>query len=616
MTHAWVRRTLGIALLGCLAGCARKADSTVVPAAAAFPARTQWDRWETETFARADAENRIILINVVASWCHWCHVMDEETYADPEVARLLTEHFVTVRVDSDARPDVAERYREWGWPATAILSPSAQPVLELRGYQSPRRFEALLRELIAERDAGALRRRGPEASRPAPTDVEVGILRAAAVAQLDRFYDPGTAGWGKVQKYPFPEPVEHALVRGVLHGPSVWRQRALTTLEGSARLIDPVWGGMYQYSLGGDWDHPHYEKITAIQAGALTTYALAARVTGDDAWLAHANAIRRYMNTFMRTPAGGYATSQDADVRGPASTVVGRDYYAMGDAERRAVGQPRIDDAVYADLNGLMIRGLVELGLSGTDRTAIDDATTAASALLQTHRATDGAFKHADDDPDDGLRYLRDQATMLWALLALHRATAETTWLDEARRVADVMRTRLEDPEVGGFFAHTPDPAAVGALADRRKPLEENALAARGLLRLHRLLDADGPTPYLDVARRALLAVGDDQGLRREGRVIGTYVLALEELEMPTVDITVVGTVDDPRTEALYDAAAAFVDPRAVVERSDPGVRYPDIGVPAVYLCTATSCSAPLKNAASFRARATEVLARSLPPTR
>ncbi|MEM6290924.1 MAG: DUF255 domain-containing protein [Myxococcota bacterium] len=616
MMHRWAPRTLGIALWGCLAACAPQADSSTTAPPAAAHVQTQWAPWDAGTFTRANAEDRIILINVVASWCHWCHVMDEQTYADPEVVQLLREHFVTVRVDSDARPDVAERYREWGWPATAILSPTAQPVVELRGYQAPRRFAALLRELIAERDAGTLRRRGREASRPAPTDADIGALRAAAVAQLDGFYDPETAGWGKVQKYPFPEPVEHALAREALHGPSVWRQRALTTLEGSARLIDPVWGGMYQYSLKGDWRHPHYEKITAIQAGALATYALAARATDDDAWLEHADAVRRYMNDFMRAPEGGYATSQDADVRTSETTIVGLDYYAMDDAARREVGLPRIDDAVYADLNGLMIRGLVELGLSAGDAAAIEDAITTAARLHDTHRASDGTFKHAADDPDEGLRYLRDQAAMLWGLLALHRATAEPRWLDQARTLADAMRTRLEDPEVGGFFAHTPDPAAAGALAERRKPLEENALAARGLLRLHRLLDTDGPTPYLDAARRALLAVGEAEGVRREGRIIGTYVLALEEFDMPTVDITVVGDADDPQTAALYTAAANIPDPRAIIERSAPGERYPDIGEPAVYLCTATSCSAPLKDAASLRARAIEVLARSLPPTK
>ena len=605
-------RHLGIALALMLGGCAAAADTpTERPATVAPHAETTWSTWSAEAFARAQAEDRIILINVVASWCHWCHVMDEETYGNPEVAALLAEHFVTVRVDSDARPDVAERYRAWGWPATAVLTPKGQPVLELRGYRNPEDFAALLRELVAERDAGTLRRREPPAP-PSAVPSELEAQRVEAVTQLDGFYGPDEGGWGRRQKYPFSEPLEHALWRGRLHGGTVWRTRAEKTLAGQAKLVDPVWGGMYQYSLKGDWDHPHYEKIAAIQAGALTSFSIAARVLDDPQWLVPAEAVRDYMNAFLRDPAGGYGTSQDADLRPEGGEAVpGIEYYALPDADRRALGLPRIDANVYADLNGLMIRGLVELSIAADDPEALADAVSAAERLVRTHRDASGLFRHGQDDPDGGLRYLRDQAAMLWAFVALHRATADDGWLDLARPLADATMTAFEDPDTGGLFAHTPDPAAIGALAQRRLPLEENALAARALLRLHRAAHGED-TPYLEAARRALQAVAPARP--REGRIIGTYVLALEELLGPTVDITVVGPPGDATTDALYRAALRYPEPRAQLERSLPGERYPDIGRPAVYLCTATSCSAPLDDPDGFAEKADAVLALTLPP--
>mgnify|MGYP000113670116 CR=1 FL=1 len=105
-----------LAALAVVPACTRGdgAAGTSSPEDLAAHAQTDWAAWEPESFARAKADDRIILINVVASWCHWCHVMDEDTYADPEIAALLAEHFVTIRVDSDARPDVAERYRSQG----------------------------------------------------------------------------------------------------------------------------------------------------------------------------------------------------------------------------------------------------------------------------------------------------------------------------------------------------------------------------------------------------------------------------------------------------------------------------------------------------------------------
>jgi len=611
---------LGIALAlliggwfgGCTGGCAANTDApTAAPTAATSEAHTAWSAWGTEAFERAQAEDRIILINVVASWCHWCHVMDEETYGNPEVAALLAEHFVTVRVDSDARPDVAERYRAWGWPATAVLTPQGQPVLELRGYKNAEDFAALLRELVAQRDAGTLKRREP----PAPTPTvpsELDAQRVEAIAQLDGFYGPEEGGWGLRQKYPFSEPLEHALWRGRLHGGTLWRTRAEKTLAGQARLVDPVWGGMYQYSLKGDWDHPHYEKIAAIQAGALTSFSVAARVLDDPQWLVPAQAVRGYMNAFLRDPEGGYGTSQDADFRPESGEAVhGLEYYALSDAGRRALGIPRVDANVYADLNGLMIRGLVELSIAADDPEPLADAVTAAERLARTHRDASGLFRHGQDDPDDGLRYLRDQAAMLWAFVALHRATADDRWLEQAQALADATLAALRAPETGGLFAHTPDPAAIGVLAERRMPLEENALAARALLRLHRAAHGED-TPYLEAARAALKAVAPSRPT--EGRIIGTYVLALEELLAPTVDVTVVGPANDAATEALYRAALRYPEPRAQLERSLPGERYPDIGKPAVYLCTATSCSAPIADAARFSERADAVLELTLPP--
>ncbi|MCA9680759.1 MAG: thioredoxin domain-containing protein [Myxococcales bacterium] len=210
-------RALSVALMLAVA-CTPRAgrDGGASPADHEAGAELAWSDWGAEPFARAAAEDKLILINVVATWCHWCHVMEETTYADPQVAALLREHFVVIRVDSDARPDISERYRRWGWPATAILSPKAEPALNLRGYRDPQVFAALLRELIAEQQAGKLRAfvDDPE---PAVVDEDLAAIRARAVAQLDAYFDAEGLGWGDKQKYPWPDPVDHALIRASFH---------------------------------------------------------------------------------------------------------------------------------------------------------------------------------------------------------------------------------------------------------------------------------------------------------------------------------------------------------------------------------------------------------------
>ena len=590
-----MRRMLSLMLLLACGSCsATPASGTVAaPGGARVVSEIEWHDWSPETFARAKQENRIIVVNVVAVWCHWCHVMEETTWADPAVAAVVRERFLPIMVDSDARPDLSERYRPWGWPATAFLSPAGEPILELRGYRKPAEFATLLRELVAEHQAGTLARREKPRPSTRPTDAAIEEIRGRVLAQLDEYYDETRAGWGTRQKYPFPEPVEHALFRARVRDEAIWQARALETLEVQRRLIDPVWGGMYQYSLRGDWDHPHYEKITAIQAGAIANYARAFLATRDKRWLEAARAVAGYMLRFMQDPDGGFWTSQDADLRPrEGAPVLGVDYYARSEADRLALGLPRIDQNVYADLNGFMITALVELHVATFDEVFLEAAERAAARIVEKHARPIGGLSHGSSDESPRL-YLRDQAAMGRALLSLHRVTGERRHLERAEALARFMQTYLEDPDTGGFFSYTGgDDDPLG----RRKPLEENGLAARFLVALHGHLDGDGsqPTPWKEAAERALRAVGAPEGIRTEGRIVGTYLLALEELLQPTLDLTVVGQAHDPVRAALHRAALAWPDPRATVEIDTPGNRYPDIGKAAAYLCTETACSTPI----------------------
>jgi uncharacterized protein YyaL (SSP411 family) len=572
-----------------------------------------WSSWERAAFDHAREHDKIILINVVAQWCHWCHVMDETTYEDPEVAALLAEHFVTIRVDSDARPDIAERYRRWGWPATAFLTPEAEGVLELRGYRDPQTFAAILRELIADRDAGTLaRRERPSTAESKPSQGDLAGLHATWIPVLDDFYDVEAGGWGQKQKYPWPGPIEFSLLRARTRGETVWQQHALHTLDGHRQLIDPVWGGMFQYSVRGVWTMPHFEKIAVIQAGAIENFAHAWMITRDPKWLAAAHDITRYLLEHMQDDSGGFWTSQDADVRPPEPsdrpTILGTDYYAMTDAQRREVGMPRTDTHVYADLNGAIIHAMTELWRVTRDPELLAAAEKAADRLIRTHRDPSGGFRHGESS--EGPLHLADQVTMGRALLGLHRITGDRRWLDHAHELAEFLQRELA-AEGGGFWAHQADPDAVGVFAQRRMPPEENGLAAQFLLELHGIEDGDGSvtTPWRELAEGAVLAVGTPAILEPEGKVISRWLFAIELLRNEAVDITVVGEVGDPQADALWHAALELWEPRASFERSRPGERYPTSGGPAVYLCTSQTCSTPIRDAAGLATAANEFLA-------
>jgi uncharacterized protein YyaL (SSP411 family) len=572
-----------------LVGCA----STTTPPANdghAHASKIAWEDWAPPAFARARAEDKLILVNVAAGWCHWCHVMDERTFADDEVAALIAERFVAIRVDADARPDVAERYQRWGWPATAVLTPDARPVTERRGYQEARGFAKLLRELSDAQRAGRSLAR-VEAPPPPPRQTDAsGLLRA----QLDAFWDEAQAGWGTVQKYPFAAPIEHALLRASLRSSeAVWRERAVATLRAQTALIDPVWGGMFQYSDDGTWGGGrHWEKIALVQAGALESYALGYRATGDATLLEPGRAIHRYVAERLRTPDGTFLASQDADP--PAgSGLDGEAFYALDDARRRRSPRPRLDPHVYADQNGLLIAALCRWHAVTGEAAPLEQALAAAETLLRTHGvpARPGAFRHAASSPDAPL-FLADQVQMGAALLALAEVTGEARWLDAALASARVVRDDFA-LQGGGFRAAT---RVEGTLDDDRLPWRENALAARFHLRVFAMTEDDA---WRTLAARTVWALlADPERAKSWGRLVGDALLAVEELTLEPVSIHVVGRFGpdgDPAAQALLQAARRAYVRHGVVVPTRPGARYPDLGRAAAFICGLGTCSAPVE---------------------
>ena len=547
----------------------------------------RWSEWGRAAFERARDENKPILLSVQAGWCHWCHVMNETTFRDPEVVRRLNEHFVLVRADGDARPDLAARYRRYAWPATVFLSPDGAQILGLRGYRAPDRFRGILQEVLRAHGEGHTI---DERSVAEPTNADLDAVRTSLTAQLDSMYQPD-GGWGRRQRYPFAAPVQHAFYRAAVHGQDAWRDRALLSLERYARLIDPEWGGMYQYSVRGDWDHPHYEKIVPVQAGAIREFAEAYRVSGDPGWLQHADSIHRYVREFLRAPDGAFYVSQDADLRGEGEgpSTPGDEFFALDDAARRARGIPRVDTHIYAATNGLLIEALAELHVASGRQAPLAEASRAADRITRTHRAASGLFRH-DAESDDPLFYLTDQAHMLAAFVALHQASAQGRWLEEATRLADATIEALRDDD-GAFVAHTEDPRAEGFFDSAPVPILAGGVLARALIAVARL--ADEPR-YREVAVEALSAAAQPAELRSLGRMVGEFLLALEAARDGFVVLSVVGP-ESPETGALHRAALQLYDPTRLVELGRPGhSRYPYPGQPAVFLCTHVACSMPV----------------------
>jgi uncharacterized protein YyaL (SSP411 family) len=296
-----------------------------------------WHPWGPEAFARAADEDKPVLLDIGAVWCHWCHVMDAESYDDPALAELLNRQFVCVKVDRDERPDVDARYqravqaiaRQGGWPLTGFLTPDAQlfhggtyfPPESAPGRPS---FRQVLERVLAawREDRGNLRAqadalRGALAAHldeAAPGPVSEHVLADAAhgvLATADRAH----GGFGMRPKFPHPSTVEFLLHRYCDAPEPTLRAVIHETLDGMASggFRDLVGGGFHRYSVDERWVIPHFEKMSSDNAELLRVYAQAAALFGKPEWKEVARETVRWVREVLADPAGGFGASQDAD---------------------------------------------------------------------------------------------------------------------------------------------------------------------------------------------------------------------------------------------------------------------------------------------------------------
>jgi len=564
-------------------------------AAHAEPPSIVWQKWEPSLFERAAREDKYILLNMAAVWCHWCHVMEDTTYADPAVQKKIAERFIPVRVDQDSNPALSYRYENWGWPATIMFDKDGNEIFKRRGYIPPDLFGKLLAAVIE--DPSAL----PSVAVAPPADPNAVTLAPARIAEIETLlvqnFDTAHGGFGEPQHFIQGDTIEWTIERGRTLArnadPDAFRTMATKTLTGARRLIDPVWGGMFQYSDKIDWSSPHYEKLINIQRDALRVYVLAYETWQQPADLAAAQDVARWLIDFMQDPEGGFYTSQDADA---GQTLPGAAFYAQADAARRAGAQPPIDRHMYARENGWAIASLAALHDVTGDARLLDAARRALAWTLANRRAPNGGFGHSRAADDD--THLGDTLAVAEAAMALYRSTADRSYLALASKLGDVIARDHRDPE-GGYMVRPPDPGARGALARPVKQIDENVAAVR----LFNLLAHNTGNPVYRAAAehgmRWLIALAED------GLVLPGALLADRELTREPAHVTIVGAKDDPAAQALYAAARTYPTRYLRIEWLDrregalphADVDYPELPQAAAFACANGACSVPVYEA-------------------
>ncbi len=313
-------------------------SSTYLRAAARQP--VEWYPWGVEAFRRAKELDRPILLDIGATWCHWCHVIDRESYEDSELAKVINENFVAVKVDRDERPDIDARYQQavgaiagqGGWPLTAFLTPDGKvfyggtyfPPKDSYGRPSFRRVLLAMSEAYRANKADTLRE--AEALYQALAEsrssvLEEGVVNEAMLKEsLDSLrgqFDPVNGGISGQQKFPHPGTMEWVMARYHRTREEGLRKIFTRTLSAMAQggVYDQIGGGFHRYATDPRWIVPHFEKMLYDNAGLLANYVHAWQLTRDPRYRETAEGILAWADEVLSDRArGGYYASQDADV--------------------------------------------------------------------------------------------------------------------------------------------------------------------------------------------------------------------------------------------------------------------------------------------------------------
>jgi uncharacterized protein len=504
-----------------------------------------WYPWGEEALARARDEDRPIVLSIGYSACHWCHVMERESFEDDGTAELMNARFVPIKLDREERPDIDSIYMEacqamtgaGGWPLNVFLTPEQVPFYagtyfppEARpGMPSWQQVLTAVADAWDERkdeirEGGARiaeRLRGGALLQPSAEPLTAAVLDAA-VDGLRKAHDRANGGFGGAPKFPPASALEFLMRRGETEIP-------LQTLRAMAAggIHDQVGGGFARYSVDARWLVPHFEKMLYDNALLARAYLHGWQVTGEPLFRTVCEETLDWALREMRGDEGGFYSALDADSEG----VEGKFYVwsleelrdAGGDEAVGAFGAteegnfegrnilvrageaspelkrrlyevrakrvwPGLDDKRLTSWNALMLAALADAGAVLEREDYLEAARGCAGFILSELRDGEGRLLRTWKDGQAKLNaYLEDHAYLLEALLTLYEATFDPRWFAEARALADTMIERFADEDRGGFFETSSDHEQLVA---RRKDLEDhpipsgNASAAYGLLRL------------------------------------------------------------------------------------------------------------------------------------
>jgi uncharacterized protein YyaL (SSP411 family) len=592
-----------------------------------------WYPWGEEALARARDEDRPILLSIGYSACHWCHVMERESFEDALTARVMNERFVSVKVDREERPDLDSIYMDavvaltgsGGWPMTVFLTPGGEPFFGGTYFPpEPRHglpsFTQLLHAVADAwegqrtdvlRSGANLAERIRSSSRLQPSSEPLADdVLDEAQGSLRTLFDPAWGGFGRAPKFP-PAPVLELLLR---RGEEEMTRRTLDAMAAGG-MHDLVGGGFHRYSVDAKWLVPHFEKMLYDNALLASVYLHAARRFGESRYREVGDRTLDYVLRELALPGGGFASAQDADTNGVEGLTFtwapgegapeglfeefeGGRFVLRGELDdatrdrllaiRSERPQPLRDDKAIASWNGLALAALAHGG-------RVEAGVRLADFLLGPLSTPDGRLHRTwRGGVAKGTGYLEDYADVSYGLMELHAASGDPRFLRESHRLALLAVELFADDEAGGFFQ---TPVDGESLVARKKEVDDhptpsgNAMLAYVLLRLARIWGDD----ELERRGASVLRLVRDV-VPRAPTSFGWMLVALHQYLAPHRELAIAGDPSAPVAQrALADAAPTDVVAFGPAEGIPLLEGRAEVdGKTAVYVCERFACALPL----------------------
>ena len=552
-----------------------------------------WYPWSEEALKEAREQNKPIFLSIGYSTCHWCHVMNAESFSDKDIGALMNANFVAINVDREERPDVDSTYMavarklmsDPGWPLNVILTPDGKPFFAA-AYIPKDRLLSLLTNL------GKTWKEHPEQIASAASMVMQSLAPESAsadvpgVEMLTKTYDQFAERFDKTNGGFLPPPklpAAHQFMFLLRYWRRTGQPHALEMVETTLRAMrhSAIWdakrGGFHRYAVDAAWKEPHFEKMLCDQALLAMAYLETYQATHKPEYAATARAIFTYVLRDLRAPNGAF--------------------YSANDSDERTVR----DEKILTDWNGLMIAALSQGAAVLDDSSYGTAARRAANVLLARPR-----LQHADKQPTV---FLDDYTFLTWGLLNLYEATFEVRYLEKAIKLERDSLTRFRDPS--GRFYITPTDAPSLLLHPRET--SDGALPSANsvqLMNLVRLSRITGDAFYETAATNLLRTTADDVTVIPS--VSAHLMSALDFLLGPSFEIVLAGKDLRPLQRAVF---APFV-PNKVVLRSGGDVAriapftelQRAIGDKATaYVCTNHLCQLPTGDPAKVQKLLVEI---------